>query len=284
MKYFTNISSFDNLKSQFKALARKHHPDCGGDPEVMKAINQEYDTLFPIWKNRSGIQTDETASSTRSEFYTQNGWKGENYDRRRDLKDVASIIRSYVKETYPDWKFSVTMDRASNSLSVSIKASLVEVKKSLLGNTIWKMRRADGSEYPAEICQIANDVNAVVNSYNFEDIDGMIDYFHVGFWFHGVRIDYDYKVIAPKARKAKKATKEKSPVDDSAMIGDEFTVTESVHTKTGEAIWIVKCNRSLSREEYIEMAGRMKSLGGYYSKFVHGFVFKANPSDVLNVA
>ena len=65
------------------------------------------------------------------------------------------------------------------------------------------------------------------------------------------------------------------------MLGDEYTITETKHTKTGETIWVVKCNRTLSREEYIQVANRMKSLGGYYSKFVHGFVFKADPTESL---
>ena len=76
MKYFKNVNSLEDLKKQFKKLAFKHHPDRGGDAEIMKAVNNEYDMLFPIWKNRDNIKTEETAESTRNEFYTQNGWKG----------------------------------------------------------------------------------------------------------------------------------------------------------------------------------------------------------------
>lgn len=50
-KYFKNVKSLEDLKNQFKALARKNHLDAGGNGEIMKEINCEYDGLFPIWKD-----------------------------------------------------------------------------------------------------------------------------------------------------------------------------------------------------------------------------------------
>ena len=47
-KYFKNVKSFEDLKEQFKKLARENHPDAGGKVEVMQEINCEYDALFPI--------------------------------------------------------------------------------------------------------------------------------------------------------------------------------------------------------------------------------------------
>ena len=52
-KYFKNIMSLDELKREYKALLKLHHPDNGGDVEVMKEVNVEFDALFPIWKNRT---------------------------------------------------------------------------------------------------------------------------------------------------------------------------------------------------------------------------------------
>lgn len=45
-KYFKNVKSLEDLKNQFKALARKNHPDAGGNADTMKEINCEYDALF----------------------------------------------------------------------------------------------------------------------------------------------------------------------------------------------------------------------------------------------
>lgn len=35
-KYFKNVKSLEDLKNQFKALARKNHPDAGGNADTMK--------------------------------------------------------------------------------------------------------------------------------------------------------------------------------------------------------------------------------------------------------
>ena len=46
MAYFNNsIKTIKELKSAYHKLALKNHPDVGGDIEVMKAINVEYDTI-----------------------------------------------------------------------------------------------------------------------------------------------------------------------------------------------------------------------------------------------
>ncbi len=44
--------TLEELKSLYKRLAFQHHPDRGGDQEIMKAINNEYDELFPRLKNK----------------------------------------------------------------------------------------------------------------------------------------------------------------------------------------------------------------------------------------
>ena len=44
--YFKNVRTLEELKKQYRVLAMKNHPDKGGDVEIMKAINAEYDELF----------------------------------------------------------------------------------------------------------------------------------------------------------------------------------------------------------------------------------------------
>ena len=82
MKYFKNIKSLEDLKSQYKDLLKINHPDNGGEVEKMQEINVQYDALFKVWKDRheekTGEQVTETAESTRSQFYTEFGWEGSN--------------------------------------------------------------------------------------------------------------------------------------------------------------------------------------------------------------
>ncbi len=43
--YFENVTTFEELKRQYKTLAFKYHPDKGGTVEDMQRINAEYDEL-----------------------------------------------------------------------------------------------------------------------------------------------------------------------------------------------------------------------------------------------
>ena len=72
MKYFANIKTLEELKKEYKRLALENHPDRGGDVEVMKAINAEYDIMFnkvkDIHINAKGETYTKENTETPSEF------------------------------------------------------------------------------------------------------------------------------------------------------------------------------------------------------------------------
>lgn len=41
--YFENVTTLDELKREYKRLAKLHHPDVGGDTATMQQINAEHD-------------------------------------------------------------------------------------------------------------------------------------------------------------------------------------------------------------------------------------------------
>jgi hypothetical protein len=45
MNYFNNLTTIEEVKKTYRELAKQHHPDKGGDSEIMKAINNEYDFI-----------------------------------------------------------------------------------------------------------------------------------------------------------------------------------------------------------------------------------------------
>lgn len=45
-KYFKNCKTKEDAKKLYKKLAFKHHPDKGGDVEIMKTINNEFDDFM----------------------------------------------------------------------------------------------------------------------------------------------------------------------------------------------------------------------------------------------
>ncbi|HAS70594.1 MAG TPA: molecular chaperone DnaJ [Eubacterium sp.] len=340
MKYFNNVKSYKELKETYRALLKKNHPDNGGDLETMQEINQEYDIAFRIWKDRAIKNEDiteeekqETAQSTRRQFYTANGWEGSRYDANLSLKEIAVIVRKYVKEKYPTCKFSVRTSYASmcRELHVEIKEfpdkmyktaddlraeglrDIVDGQKCYNYkddvSAMMKKLRANGyfdldSWYDEDVynayekavadskfyaiksdyfLSVIDDVDAFVRSYNYEDCDGMIDYFNVNFYYFGCKFDHCMqveKVARIKDTDNKPATKEAETkqIDTS---GEAFTVEESQHTKTGEKIYLVKWLDTLSRDNYIKLNNQIKKLGGYYSKFTHSFIFKEDPSEAL---
>lgn len=336
MKYFKNVKSFEDLKSQFRNLLKENHPDNGGDAEKMKEINVEYDALFPIWKNRheekTGETVTETAESTRSQFYTQFGWEGKNHSWDRSLKEVAQIVRAYVKEKYPTYKFSVRTSYASmcQELHVEMKESPIEIYKTidelteddglalwrkLYRNNIFTKDSWTDAELTEAITQaweengnfykclnevtkaVADDVDAFVKSYNYHDCDGMIDYFDVDFYYFGCLRNNgeDVKIVPKTARikktrtapaKTKKAAEKSAegPAEIPEKSGYTYKITRGEDTRDGSTLWVVRIQETLSKDEYITENRKMKNLGGYYSKFKHGFIFRVDPSESLKTA
>lgn len=274
MKWFNNPASLEELKAQYKRLALANHPDHGGSTEVMQEINAEYDMLFPVYRAKHNAEsaqpTTETAESTRSEFYTQNGWKGENYDPKRSLKEIAQLVRAYCKEFYPGFKFSVRTKYASmcQELLMEIKEAPCKIYKDFEAltddekhaiirrmeyNHVFTLTSWNDAELRTEFERIwatpggdwyrcvsdqiracAEAVDAYVNSYNFSDCDGMIDYFDKDFYFFGCLQDngrgikYVPKTARIKADPKAEPRQEKKPASPALRVefNDEFSGIE----------------------------------------------------------
>jgi hypothetical protein len=89
---------------------------------------------------------------------------------------------------------------------------------------------------------------------------------------------------APKPKKKptqpdKKAAAPAKPKENEVLISElVFTVSESKHTKTGAPIFIAKTKDRVGKEDYYKLAAKAKKEGGYYSRFVGGFIFKDEAS------
>ena len=49
--YFTGVKTAEELKKAFREMAKKLHPDCGGDAEAFKQMRQEYAEAWERVKN-----------------------------------------------------------------------------------------------------------------------------------------------------------------------------------------------------------------------------------------
>lgn len=66
MKYFTDCKTLDELKKEYRRLAMIHHPDHGGNPEIMKAINSEYKRTFESLKNQHNATAEDFRKTTEA--------------------------------------------------------------------------------------------------------------------------------------------------------------------------------------------------------------------------
>lgn len=414
MKYLVNITSFDGLKKLYREWAMKLHPDMGGSDAEMQVLNNEYDVLFAVWKNRkeveTGVHTEETADGDRRWFYTQNGWAGKNYKCGRSTKEITEIIRSYLKEAYSDCKWSVRYSSYSGGSSIHV--ALMEAPYNVFVDGVEKHAAVNqyhfdmDDRYVPKAHAMIQDVIDFINSYRYDDSDGMIDYFSTNFYYDVSvgKWDKPFKVVyrepkkpddrvyetvvvkETKTRKVKKAQPIEKPAEikvgqhirlktyfnygcskgfvyEITKIGNQissdkitcmkmgrkldktvtsiksrgngflcsidklnqwaadgsiefvnivdevetyevektvkrpvkpdvsveaateigkYTVNEDVDTRDQSKIWVVKIVETLDKEAFNVLRGKMKELGGYYSRFKKGFLFRADPTEELN--
>ncbi len=108
-------------------------------------------------------------------------------------------------------------------------------------------------------------------------------------WCHieEVKTSYEVEKVIKKTLKTEKkadtfAATETTQTEKTDVNAYTYEISEDTDTRTGEKIFLVKVVEKLSREEYITVNKYIKSLGGYYSRFKHAFLFKENPAEKLN--
>ena len=67
--------TLEELKSMYRRLAFLHHPDKGGDLDIMKVVNNEYDALFPKLKDVHKTKEGATYTAKQASTETVNQFK-----------------------------------------------------------------------------------------------------------------------------------------------------------------------------------------------------------------
>lgn len=296
MKYFNNITSLADLKSQYRELALKNHPDMGGSTEKMQAINAEFDLLFPMWKNKTAEATTEYTSETAQQFkrtfYTENGWAGERYDSSLSGKEISVKIREFCKTVYPDCKFSVTTD--SGTWCTSINIALMEApyfpfvdENHKTYSSVNHYHIDSDTELTERTKEMMRTVIAYAQSYNYDDSDSMTDYFDTNFYLsvYVGKWDKPFKVVQRTARltdKTPETAKARTEGDDKEYY--TYDIKKDTDTRDNSEIYVVKVKEKLSRESYKKLEQYIRSIGGYYSRFKHGFLFRSYPTELAKEA
>ena len=158
------------------------------------------------------------------------------------MKEIAQLVRQFIKEQFPTYKFSVRTSYASmcQELHVAMKEAPCKVHKDFeelteeeknavirkaTRNHVFSLNSWTDSQLKAEFERIwaaegdwykcpsdqlkaaAEAVDGYVKSFSYDDCDGMIDYFDVNFYYFGCLQDNArYVKFVPKtARIAKPA-------------------------------------------------------------------------------
>lgn len=104
-----------------------------------------------------------------------------------------------------------------------------------------------------------------------------------------VKTPYEVEKLVKKTIKAEAKNETAKPQEQAetndAIIKSEYSyvVTQDTDTRDNSIIYLVKVEEKLNRNEYLEVAKMIKSLGGYYSRFKHAFIFKDDPSNKLGL-
>lgn len=141
MTYFTNVNTLDELRSQYKTLLKRFHPDQpDGSGDATKAINAEYERLFKRIKENH-TSAEKTAQNAKYdatedallremlnkiinlaginiEIIGQWLWlSGNTYQYRKELKELGFKFAGQKKMWY--WHSEAFRKKSRKKLSIN---------------------------------------------------------------------------------------------------------------------------------------------------------------------
>lgn len=266
MSHFNHITSFQNLKEQYRALAMANHPDRGGDVRTMQEINSEYTDLYTVWVNRiedARVRPTMSAEQSIRQFYTQHGWEGSRYDAHLSTKDIAALVREYCKQNWNQWRFSVRCHFASMCSEISVTLTGGPTESGLTEEarrehqtyevqTAYRYGRERDERVTPEAEVVMQDVVAYLMSFNYDDSDAQIDYFDTNFYVHEcVVAQCEWKHIQKQAR----ITASQPTPTDKQMARPELGEGVDVITYSERALAVVGDTKPL-RARLKELRGK----------------------------
>lgn len=181
--------------------------------------------------------------------YTGHGWEGHNYKMDMSLKEIATKLRERVKKEMPDIKWSITIEHYSMGQSLHI--SLMEAPFEAIicqrrrvfknGQEEWEESQpekqsaqlnhytfregyehtegcSNGTKLTRKAWNVLSLVSGYATSFNFDDSDSQIDYFHTNFYLHLNIGKWDKPFVVTTKTKAAKPIQTNKPSSVLAQI------------------------------------------------------------------
>lgn len=247
LSHIEQLKKDDALIQQFEAFINKIDTTCGGLLGEGDGIVYE---KIKVTEYKKEIKAVETASGSLKDgqcFILKNSF---NYGRYKGLVYRIHEVGEEGKKYFTAYKLNRKLSKECHGMASQ--------------NNVWYIGTAD-----------------TITKW----IDkGAISWCDI----QEVKIPYEVEKVVKKTLKADKKPVQKTTTEATeGTITDienlTFEVSEDTDTRTNEKIYLVKVAEKLSREEYVKVNKYVKSIGGYYSKFKHAFLFKENPTSLLNI-
>ncbi len=156
-------------------------------------------------------------------------------------------------------------EKMTNSLDAIVKATTKEDIDSY-AQKVAKMRE----ERAVRMQELTK---AIKNPETFEEFKTFIEINGEEKLTPEQRVKYEEQVALRAKEKEAQKVKETGSIA-GVQANTEMTITEEKHSKTGETLFKVSMGNRVDKETYITLNTAAKKLGGYYSTFSKGFLFK----------
>ena len=97
MKYFKDLNSMEAVYKQYRKLAMKYHPDRGGNEEVFKQINNEYEQAM----EQAKINETKKAKTKKEEDFIKSQYM--NSKNFRNIIDKLIVLEGIEIEITGTW-------------------------------------------------------------------------------------------------------------------------------------------------------------------------------------
>lgn len=148
-KYFTNITTAEEIKKQFRAYCVSMHPDKGGDPEEFKAMMAEYNGIiknFERSKEEARAEEEARKEAEEARKAEEERKRKEEEEERKAAEALREIIAKWAGKLKTVTPASGWIDKPSADYLAAVKYNIKQILskyfpgvefKVLLKNKTW---------------------------------------------------------------------------------------------------------------------------------------------------